>query len=185
MVRGPPYDVICNTDVNRDGGLSVCGERAGKSPQEAEDAVRVRLGEATEDYRSGRVLEGPTQRWYGHLFEIIRLSPDLSFLSPLPQSQCCPPSTVRRLRSVQRLLKRHVRASPRSTRRSMQLSQNLGEPLIKYVSLPFPSSVPSPLFPSPFTPSELPVRDFRNVCGGCVLRRTGQATEHGYLRAPL
>ena len=90
MVRGPPYDVIYNTDVNRNGGLFVCGERAGKSPQEAEDAVRVRLGEATEDYRPGRVLEGPTQRWYGHLPEIIHLPPDLSFISPSPRVSAVP-----------------------------------------------------------------------------------------------
>ena len=134
-----------NTELSRDGRLFGCGERAGESPQKAEDAVRVRLGETTEDHRPGRVLEGPTQRWYGHLVQIVRLLSSLS--SPLlPQSQCCPQSTVKRLRNVQRLLKRPVREFPQSTRRFMRPSQNLGEPLIRYVSL-IPQSPPSsPLF---------------------------------------
>ena len=140
-----PMTLSNNTELSRDGRLFGCGERAGESPQKAEDAVRVRLGETTEDHRPGRVLEGPTQRWYGHLVQIVRLLSSLS--SPLlPQSQCCPQSTVKRLRNVQRLLKRPVREFPQSTRRFMRPSQNLGEPLIRYVSL-IPQSPPSsPLF---------------------------------------
>ena len=76
-----------NTEQNRDGRLFGCGERAGESPQKAEDAVRDRLGEATEDHRPGRVLEGPTQRWYGHLVQIVHLLSSLSFISsPPPES---------------------------------------------------------------------------------------------------